>query len=97
MELEGIICGEGYEEAPGKVVWERIAVVVQKQGVVAQWRHGNAHLGEVVEVLHCGHLDMTEQSDMDSNYRHQNKFNSLTTDDMHPSSNISFPLSTNRH
>ena len=62
VELEGIICGEGYQEAPGKVVWEGIAVVVQKQGVVAQWRHGHAHLGQVVKVLHCGHLDVTEQS-----------------------------------
>ena len=44
------------------IVREGIAVVVQKQGVVAQWRHGHAHLGQVVEVLHCGHLDVTEQS-----------------------------------
>ena len=70
MKLEGIICGEGYQEAPGKVVRERITVVIQKQGVVAQWRHGNAHLGQGVEVLHCGYLDVTEQSDINSNYRH---------------------------
>ena len=72
MELEGIICGEGHQEAPAKVVWERIAVVVQKQGVVAQRRHGNTHLGQIVEVLHCGHLDVTEGSDMNNNYEHQN-------------------------
>ena len=62
VELEGIICGEGYQEAPGEVVREGVAVVIQKQGVVAQWRHGHAHLGQVVEVLHCGYLDVTEQS-----------------------------------
>ena len=71
MELEGIICGERHQEAPAKVVWERIAVVVQKQGVVAQRRHGNTHLGQIVEVLHCGHLDVTEGSDMNNNYEPQ--------------------------
>lgn len=31
VELEGIISGEGYEEATGKVLWEGAAVVVQEQ------------------------------------------------------------------
>ena len=51
VELQGIISGEGYQEATGKVFWEGVAVVVQEQRVVAQRGHGDTYLGQVVEVL----------------------------------------------
>lgn len=63
MELEGIISGEGYEEATGKVLWKGTAVVVQEQRVVAQWRHSNTYLGQVVQVLQCWHLGTAQYMD----------------------------------
>ena len=39
-----------------EVFWQWAAVVVQEQVVVAERRHGDANLGQVVEILHAGNL-----------------------------------------
>lgn len=56
VELQGIISGKRDKQPSREVVWERIAVVVQEQVVVAERRHGDPHLCQVVEVLQGGHL-----------------------------------------
>ena len=43
-------------ESPAEVLWQGTAVVVQEQVVVAERRHGHAHLCQVEQVLHAGHL-----------------------------------------
>lgn len=51
VELERIVGGQRYHESSGQILWQRVAVVAQEQAVVAQWRHGNADLGQVIKVL----------------------------------------------
>ncbi len=51
MELHGIICGQRHTQAFVQELWERIFGVFQEQAVVAQRRHCNWHLGQVVQVL----------------------------------------------
>ncbi len=53
--------GEGNVEADLEELWERVAVVVEEERVVAEWRHGDADLGEVVKVLHHGDLGMSNE------------------------------------
>ena len=57
MELQGVVGGEGDVEAAVEVFLQGVAVVVQEEGVVAQRGHGDADLGQVVEVLQHWHLD----------------------------------------
>ena len=57
MELEWVIGGEGDVEASTEVLREGAAVVVEEEVVVAERRHGNADLSQVVEVLNAGDLD----------------------------------------
>ena len=45
MELQRVVRGERDEEASAEVLGQRTAVVVQEEVVVAQRRHGDAHLG----------------------------------------------------
>ena len=56
MELEGVVRRERDREATGKVLWQRVTVVVEEERVVAKGRHGHTHLCKVVEVLHSRHL-----------------------------------------
>lgn len=51
MELHGIVCGQGHAQTFVQELSERIFGVFQEQTVVAEWRHGNRHLGQVVQVL----------------------------------------------
>ena len=56
VKLQRVICGEGHQKSPVEVLWQWAAVVVQEQMVIAEGRHGNADLGQVVEILHAGNL-----------------------------------------
>ena len=56
MELQGVVSGQRDVESPAEVVGKRAAVVVQEEVVVAQWGHGDAHLSQVVQVLHTRYL-----------------------------------------
>lgn len=51
VELHGIICGQGHAQAFVQELSERIFGVFQEEAVVAEWRHCNWHLGQVVQVL----------------------------------------------
>lgn len=51
VELERIVSGQRDHESSGQILWQRVAVVAQEQAVVAQRRHGNANLSQVVKVL----------------------------------------------
>ena len=57
VELQGVVCGQGDREAPGQVLQEGVAVVAEEQAVVAERGHGDAHLGQVVQVLQHGSLE----------------------------------------
>lgn len=51
VELERIVGGQRDHESSGQVLRQRVAVVAQEQAVVAQRRHGNADLSQVIKVL----------------------------------------------
>ena len=56
VKLQGIVCGERHVQPAVEVLRQRVAVVVQEQGVVAEGGHGNADLGQVEQVLEHGYL-----------------------------------------
>lgn len=51
VELHGIIRGQGHTQTFVEELFEGIFRVLQEKAVVAQRRHGNWHLGQVVQVL----------------------------------------------
>ena len=56
VELERVVGGEADVEAARKVLGQRVTVVVEEQRVVAERRHGQADLGQVVQVLQHRYL-----------------------------------------
>ena len=62
MELEGVVRGEGDEEATGEIFGEGVAVIVEEEGVVTEGGHRNPDLSEVVEVLQYWSLKHTTKS-----------------------------------
>ena len=56
MQLQGVVRGQGHVEAAREVDLEGVAIVVEEELVVAEGAHGDAHLHEVVQVLHPGGL-----------------------------------------
>ena len=63
VELQGVVGGQGHDEAPGQVLRQGVTVVAEEQAVVAEGRHGDANLGQVVQVLQHRGLGRTDQSD----------------------------------
>ena len=57
MELHRVICGQGDAQALMQELSQGVFGVLQKQAVVAERRHGNGHLGQVVQVLQHRTLD----------------------------------------
>lgn len=51
VELQGVVSGKGDYEASGKVLWQWVPVVAEEQAVIAERRHGDTDLCQVVEVL----------------------------------------------
>lgn len=51
MELHGIISGQGHTQTFVQKVPERVFGIFQEKTVVAEWRHCNWHLCQVVQVL----------------------------------------------
>lgn len=51
MELKWVISGQADTEASGQVLGQRVTMVVEEQRIVAEWRHGNANLCQVIKVL----------------------------------------------
>lgn len=51
VELQRVIGGQGHHQAAGQILGQRVAVVTQKQTVVAERRHRDAHLSQIVQVL----------------------------------------------
>ncbi|KRZ70715.1 hypothetical protein T10_4854 [Trichinella papuae] len=56
MKLQRIISGKTDVQTFGQKFRQWITVVGQKQTVVAQWRHGNANLTKIIQVLQYGHF-----------------------------------------
>lgn len=65
VELERIISGQRDHETPGQVLWQRVSMVAQEQTVVAQWRHGDANLGQVVKILQDRGLNIIDREGSD--------------------------------
>lgn len=51
MELHGVVGRQGHTQALLEELLERVLGVLQEQAVVAQRRHGDGDLGQVVQVL----------------------------------------------
>jgi len=51
MKLKWIISGQRDEQAASKELTQWIAMITEKQRVVAKWRHGNADLCNVIQIL----------------------------------------------
>lgn len=51
MKLKRIICRDGDEQTSSKELTQRIAMITEKQRIVAKWRHGNADLCNVIQIL----------------------------------------------
>lgn len=51
MELHWIVSGQGHTQTFLQKLSEGVFGVFQEKTVVAQWRHCNWHLGQVVQVL----------------------------------------------
>lgn len=51
VELQRIICRQRDYQPPGQVLWEGIAMVAEKQAVIAERRHGDANLSQVIQIL----------------------------------------------
>lgn len=63
VELQGVIGGEGDHETTRQVLRKWVAMVAEEEAVVAEWRHGNANLGQVVQILQDGSLGMTGEEE----------------------------------
>lgn len=51
VKLQRVVRGQRDHEAPGQVFWQRVAMVAEEQAVIAERRHGDAYLGQVVQIL----------------------------------------------
>lgn len=51
VELQRVVRGQRDHEAPGQVLWQRVAMVAEEQAVITERRHGDAYLGQVVQIL----------------------------------------------
>ena len=60
VELQRVISGQGHDEASGVELRQRVLVVVQEEGIVAERRHCNANLREIVQILQHWTLQQTE-------------------------------------
>jgi len=60
VELHGVVGRQGHTEAFVEEFTQRVLGVLQEQTVVAQRRHGDGHLGQVVQVLEHGALRRTK-------------------------------------
>lgn len=62
VELQRVVRGQGHHEASGQVLWERVAMVTEEQAVIAERRHGDAYLCQVVEILQHRSLRNTKHA-----------------------------------
>jgi len=60
VKLKWVVGGQGDTKTPGEVVRQWVSMVTEKKSVVAQRRHSDANLGQVVEVLKHGDLHNTK-------------------------------------
>jgi len=51
MKLKWIVCGEGDKKTTSEELTQRIAMITQKQRIVAERRHGDADLCNVIQIL----------------------------------------------
>lgn len=51
VELQGVIGGQRDHEAAGQVLGQWVPVVAEEEAVVAERGHGDANLGQVIQVL----------------------------------------------
>jgi len=51
VKLQRVICGQRDHEPSRQVLWQRVTMVAEEQAVVAERRHGDAYLSQVVQIL----------------------------------------------
>lgn len=51
VKLQGVISGQGDHEASGQILRQRVTMVAEEQAVIAERRHGDAYLCQVVQIL----------------------------------------------
>ena len=68
MKLKGIVRGQTYAQPSSKVLWKRIAMVVEEKRVVAERWHRDADLRQVVQILE--HRDFSQQQAVRNILRH---------------------------
>jgi len=56
VKLQRIVSGQRHEQTASEELRERVAMIVEEERIVAQRRHGDADLRQVVEVLQHGSL-----------------------------------------
>lgn len=66
MELQGVVSGQRDHESSGQVLGQRVSMVAQEQAVVAQRRHGDANLGQVVKILQDWGLSSMQRDSRDT-------------------------------
>jgi len=62
VELQWIVGGQRDKQASRQVLGQRVTMIVEEQRVVAERRHGDADLCQVVEVLQHRRLTHTQSS-----------------------------------
>lgn len=60
VKLQRVVCGQRHHEASGQILWQRVAMIAEEQAVVAERRHGDADLGQVVQILQHRSLRVQE-------------------------------------
>ena len=68
VELQGVICRQADTQSPRQVLGQRVAVVVEEEGVVAEGRHGDSNLRQIVQVLQ--HRNLQAQFTLSSRKLH---------------------------
>lgn len=51
VKLQRVVCRQRDHQASGQVLWQRVAMVAEEQAVIAEGRHGDAYLSQVVQIL----------------------------------------------
>lgn len=51
VELQGVVSGQRDHEAAGQILGERVPVIAEEEAVIAERGHGDADLGQVIQVL----------------------------------------------
>ena len=60
VDLKGVIRWQTNIQAPCKENWKWVSVIVQKKGIVGQWRHAQTDLSKIIHVLQAWGLPQVD-------------------------------------